>query len=1028
MVHSHDFYKLYQETYEKYTKDFKKVCVFLQKGSFYEIYGQQNPNTKVHLNTGWEVMDMLSLQIHTYPDDAPEGMTGYYGGVPVFALDKWASRLTGLGWTVVVMDEVRNGAGIIKGREVSKVLSAGTHIESAESNKSFFLSSLWLETDCMDAPRFGVATADLTTGQVFLYEGKATGKSDVWHTDDLRHFFQVYPPKELLLFIRGFQLHLEEEDLRRTFYIPKAPIHTKNATKEQQGCLENPVMRHDFLRDHFQPKSSLPLRVWLRCAEDGGSLQERALVCLLRFADDHVAKLADYLQAPTLWHPTQSLQIINNALTQLNLVGSTDQQCVEDLFISPVTPMGKRSLTARLCSPVAESDIILRRQQEIDWILQSSDLQKDLEIILSGIYDLSRLHRAILRGSIRATDIIQLNQSYQSIEILLQRLTESAFGDVTEIQVKLQQCRKLFSELFDIAKAERAQEKDGELGCMLDSVGKKTADAEKRIAEIYGKANDFLQGLAGDCGVTGNSVYYRPTEKNMFCVHVSKTVMKTMEKNLKEAPHDIQKKYSHISFKSLTSAGRVEHSVLDGFQSELDSARALFVRCQAVELPVVCFEYANPTRLLWQSLEDWVLTVDLALSMAKTAKKHGWIKPIIETTEGPSRVRIQNLRHPLIEVQKRQSKYVTHDVSLGYPDSGQIWLLYGMNASGKSSLMKAIGLATLLAQVGSFVPATEMVLRPFRRLATRILNQDNLWAGLSSFAVEMSELREILAVADEETLVLGDELCAGTESISGTSIVAAGIQYLHKAGARCVLATHLHDLMKLKEITELNGLKVYHLHVEYNPVKDLLIYHRSLRDGPGLSVYGLEVAKALHLPRDMVEHAFYLRRKLIGEHAVEDAKKSEWSADIQRHKCSSCGKMATDLEVHHLNQRAFAKDGRNSDGTDLNHIRNLAVLCSECHDKHHAGRLHVGEVIDTSEGPKREVVDLTKYAYTQETSPPKKRSRTHFTAEQIAVIKDMVLKFPGLSLKLYCYKIKTEHNIILSETQLRSLKVNNFLV
>jgi DNA mismatch repair protein MutS len=129
-----------------------------------------------------------------------------------------------------------------------------------------------------------------------------------------------------------------------------------------------------------------------------------------------------------------------------------------------------------------------------------------------------------------------------------------------------------------------------------------------------------------------------------------------------------------------------------------------------------------------------------------------------------------------------------------------------------------------------------MMLRPFKKLATRILNQDNLWAGLSSFAVEMSELREILAVADDQTLVLGDELCAGTESISGTAIVAAGIQHLYKAGSRFVLATHLHDLMKLPKVTSLPCLKIWHLHVEYNPIKDLLIYHRTLREGPGSTI------------------------------------------------------------------------------------------------------------------------------------------------------------------------------------------------
>jgi DNA mismatch repair protein MutS len=1027
MVHSHDFYKLYQDTYEKYAQNYGKVCVFLQKGSFYEIYGQQDPNTKKHLNTGWEVMDMLSLQIHTYPNDAPGGMTGYYGGVPVFALDKWASRLTNQGWTIVVIDEIRNGAGTIKTRDVVKVLSAGTHIESAENNKSFILASLWLETSFTEAPKFGVAAADLTTGQIFLYEGTATGKSDVWHTDDLRHFFQVYPPKELLIFVRGTTLQLDDEDLRRTFYIPKAPIHIKNASFEQQGSFEKSVIREEYLREHFQPKTSLPLRIWLRCAEDGSSLQERALVCLLRFADDHVPRLADSLQSPQLWHPTQSLQIINNALTQLNLTGSVEQQCVEDLFATPITCMGKRSLTARLCSPVADANLILKRQAEIEWILQSPDLQKDIETVMSGIYDLSRLHRTIIRGSLRATDIIQLNQSYQSIELLCKLLENSPFGNTFEINSSLEKCKKEFTALFDIVKAEKAQSKQDELGFLLNSVAEKTADAENKIAEIYSKAAEFLQQFIQSCGIAGNSVYFKPTEKNMFCVHAPKTILKTIERNLKSSSQEIQSRYKNITFKNLTSSGRIEDPFLDKLQNDLDSAKAHFLRCLGVELPEVCIKYTNETRALWQPIEDWVLMVDLALSMAKTAKKNGWIKPSIETTEGPSRIKIKCLRHPLIEVQKRQTKYVTHDVSLGYPDSGQIWLLYGMNASGKSSLMKAIGLATLLAQVGSYVPATEMTLRPFKKLATRILNQDNLWAGLSSFAVEMSELREILSIADEETLVLGDELCAGTESISGTSIVAAGIQYLYKAGSRCVLATHLHDLMKIEEITCLEGLKVYHLHVEYNPVKDILIYHRNLADGPGLSVYGLEVAKALHLPRDMVENAFRLRRKLIGDITVEEAKQSDWNRDIRRQKCAHCGKCCSELEVHHIKQRAHSKNGRNDDGTDLNHLSNLVVLCETCHDKHHAGDLDIGIVVDTSEGPKREIVDLSQFAYNAPQDKQKKK-KSAFTEDQIKSISNLVRENPGLHSKLYCYKIRLELEIEITEVQFRNLVKNNFTV
>jgi DNA mismatch repair protein MutS len=347
-----------------------------------------------------------------------------------------------------------------------------------------------------------------------------------------------------------------------------------------------------------------------------------------------------------------------------------------------------------------------------------------------------------------------------------------------------------------------------------------------------------------------------------------------------------------------------------------------------------------------------------------------------------------------------------------------------MNASGKSSLMKAIGICVLLAQVGSYVPATSMVLRPYKKLATRILNQDNLWAGLSSFAVEMSELREILAVADHQTLVLGDELCAGTESISGTAIVAAGIQHLQKAGSQFVLATHLHDLMKLKVLKSLPGLCVFHLHVEYDPIHDVLVYHRTLKEGSGSTMYGLEVAKALHLPSDMIEYAFQIRRELLGETSIEEAQVSAWSSSLIRHTCSVCGSMITkELEVHHLEQRKDAVQKRNKDGQALNHLRNLATLCQTCHAKHHAGVLHVGPVEDTSEGPIRSIIDVSIYAHDSSAAVTTKTiKKSIFTKEQIESIKSIQQQHPGLHSKLLVFQVQKQYGFSITEAQYKTLK------
>jgi DNA mismatch repair protein MutS len=353
-----------------------------------------------------------------------------------------------------------------------------------------------------------------------------------------------------------------------------------------------------------------------------------------------------------------------------------------------------------------------------------------------------------------------------------------------------------------------------------------------------------------------------------------------------------------------------------------------------------------------------------------------------------------------------------------------------MNASGKSSLMKAVGIAVILAQVGCYVPATSMTIAPFQKIATRILNQDNLWAGLSSFAVEMSELRDIFQVADAKTLVLGDELCSGTESVSATSIVAAGIQWLHQKGARYVLATHLHDLMKLPGVTNCAGLKVWHLHVEYDRVQDLLIYHRNLKPGAGNTLYGLEVARALHLPHDMILLAQQYRTTLLGSTSLEEAPQSAWNRSMIRKECEICHcEITKDLEVHHIQERQHATSRhRNQDGTGLHDARNLVVLCETCHDAHHAGQIHIQPIVDTSIGAIRPDTSSSESSSSDSSVAPELKSlekyryvkKEQFTEEEMKQIMSIVKKHKGLHVKLLLFQIQKQHpeiEITLSQLQ-----------
>ena len=426
-----------------------------------------------------------------------------------------------------------------------------------------------------------------------------------------------------------------------------------------------------------------------------------------------------------------------------------------------------------------------------------------------------------------------------------------------------------------------------------------------------------------------------------------------------------------------------------------------------------CRALSDAGSTVWTALEEWASHVDCTYAIARTSVERGFVCPEVEDEqEGrEAYVELDKLRHPLVEATGTRVPYVHHDVRLDAEVGG--WLVYGMNASGKSTLMKAIGIAVLLAQAGCYVPAVRMRLRPFRAVYTRILNHDNLFAGLSSFAVEMTELRDILRSADANTLVLGDELCAGTESVSAMSLVAAGIQWLSARNAKYIFATHLHDLPRLLDPPALR-LRIWHLQVEYDAATHRLVYHRALVPGSGSSLYGLEVARAMDLPLAFLEQAQANRRLLQGAVTQQEAPASAWNRGIYKRSCEVCGATAT-LETHHIQPRAEAESGRLRDGTPVHAPSNLVVLCAKCHDRHHAGDVEVASLVMTSEGPER----VATPSVVAKQPPTLKHG---LSEEETATVYSMLSEYKTASLKALSYQLKEQHGIQLSTQALTAMR------
>ena len=330
----------------------------------------------------------------------------------------------------------------------------------------------------------------------------------------------------------------------------------------------------------------------------------------------------------------------------------------------------------------------------------------------------------------------------------------------------------------------------------------------------------------------------------------------------------------------------------------------------------------------------FITNLDIIQCRCYIADKYNYCKPEIEKRD-KAFISFEGIRHCLIEHIQTKELYVTNDLDVGIDFNG--YLIFGTNAVGKTSLIRSIGISIIMAQSGLYVPCSKFKYSPYSYLFTRILGNDNLFKGQSTFAVEMSELRTILNMANKDSLILGDELCSGTEQGSATSIFSTGLEFLDKLNSSYIFATHFHEITHWKEITDIEKLKMMHMTVIYDKTSGKLIYDRKLKDGPGENMYGLEVCKALKLPDDFLKRAHEIRMKYYPEDKNTNStnfKSSRYNSKKIKGMCELCHKKMGE-EVHHLQHQKYADDNQYINSFHKNHPANLMTVCEDCHDSFH---------------------------------------------------------------------------------------------
>lgn len=969
------YQRLYSEHSQKYGSN---TAIFLMVGKFYELYCWIDSQTGEPSNSMKRAIELMNIAIKEKLNYGPKGEPGLWGGIPEQSCHKFAQVLTREGWTVVVVDQVKNLiTDTVTHRQPVRILSPGTHVETAVADR-MSVAALWLRTHTISA-----SVMDLTTGEVFSFETQAT--------DDILHMLQVYCVKEVIVTQDGTDF--EPSTLRTKFSI-HGLLH--NSSESPTSNFKDSFAREEYLRRLFRVKSAMPVRAILGLLDSSEHL-ERALISLLRFVEDHFPQQTERITRHELYTPSHHMRLSNNILEQLNMITFNNNRSILNILERTHSALGKRALRERILRPITDSKELERRWSEVEWATTlPTDRQRGFERDMKSLYDLPRLHYRLAEGRVEADELLQMCQSYVATTCLIQNLRETPLACPEELEDAIADYRQQVQTLFDEEKAARRQAEEP-IGFLTPISGPQTAAQEVRLQHIQETWLTIWKAFCKDVGMPFDSFSLQQKGDGEFAWEGPRTYLKVLEgKQFTTAKQEsppltglsIEKKKSG----PITLTCVELHTYLDSVRSATADLNA----CLRREVIPVCDQLWECVKGFQTEWVNWLGRVDSTLALASVAKELRWCRPSIG-----GHLELKGLRHPLLDTAQTRMEYVKHSVQLGKDQRG--WLIYGVNASGKSSLMKATGIAVLLAQAGSFVPADSMILRPYDAAFSRIWSHDNVWAGLSSFAVEITELRDILVRATEKSLVLGDEVCSGTESLSATSLVASTLEHLDKVGSHFMFATHLHDLLKVPEFLPRPGIAVWHLRVVRTP-EGKLIYERTLQPGSGSSTYGLEVAKAMGVPFSVLERAHEIRRALGGEVAEEEAPKSSWNTSIQRKSCEVCGNaIVNSLEVHHITPRCEGGG---------NQLRNLVVLCESCHDKHHAGKLEIGELRMTSDGLERSTVTTTPSSNTA--------TKVKWTEEQKDSIRTIVQKYKGRPTKRIILAIKEDCNMSVTPAQLKS--------
>jgi len=839
------------------TKNEYKDCIlFYRLGDFYEMFFDD------------AVTVSRELELTLTGKECGQEERAPMCGVPYHAAENYISKLISKGYKVAICEQLedpKKAKGMVK-RDVIRIVTPGTVMESnlLEEKRNNYIMSIY-----KSGIFYGLTVCDVSTGDFRTTEIKDTN-----NFARLMDEISKYSPAEIVVNPMMYECTEEINRIRDRFEIYITKQEEINFNQDNEILQQ----KYTILDDNNINIKDLSDKILCVTATNG----------LLKYLLDTQKNTLDHINKLIVYSITKYMSLDINARRNLEITEKLKDKSKKGTLLwvldKSATSMGGRLLRRWLNSPLIDVEQINNRLEAVEELKNDFMLRGDIITSLKKVYDIERLAGKISYGSANGRDLISLKNSAKQLPNIKQILTKANSKMIVELQEELDDIQDIYQIIEDaIAEEPPITIKEGGIIKMgydeeIDRLKVATTEGKNWIINLEAEEKEKT-------GIKGLKIGYN----RVFGYYIEVT-----KSNMSLVPE------RYIRKQTLTNGERYITEELKNLENQILGAEEKVVNLEYNAFIQIRDKIEAQIQRIQKSA-NVISTLDVLCAFATVADEMGYIKPEVNKS---GIIDIKDGRHPVIEKMLPSGAFIQNDTYLD-KNENRLAIITGPNMAGKSTFMRQVALITLMAQCGSFVPATYAQIGVVDKIFTRVGASDDLSMGQSTFMVEMMEVASILKEATSDSLVILDEIGRGTSTYDGLSIAWAVAEYMsdsEKCGAKTLFATHYHELTKLEN--KIEGVKNYSIAVKEKG--EDIIFLRKIVSGGTDESYGVHVAKLAGVPRPVTQRANEIlktleRKSILNEKAQEKENKqiAAGQLDLYNYKLAE---IAHEIDKININQ------------------------------------------------------------------------------------------------------------------------------